>query len=102
MGSSNKEGGTSRLGTDPKFARRMYTSVALPRILYAANIWAPPSYLHEQKRKPTENSRFTMRLASIQRAGTLAIVGGLETSSTDTLCARGYSTSTSRARQSLP
>ena len=73
-------------GLTPKFARRMYTSVALPRILYAADIWAPPSHQHGNVKKPAANRRFTMRLASIQRAGALAIVGGLRTSPTDTLC----------------
>ena len=73
-------------GLTPKFARRMYTSVALPRILYAADVWAPPDYKSNHKKKPT-NKRFTMRLSTIQRAGTLAIVGGLRTSPTDTLCA---------------
>ena len=74
-------------GLTPKFARRMYTGVALPRILYAADVWAPPAYKKEQGAKPTANKRFTARLATIQRAGTLAIVGGLRTSPTDTLCA---------------
>ena len=65
----------------------MYTGVALPRILYAADVWAPPAYKKKQGEKPTANKRFTSKLASIQRAGTLAIVGGLRTSPTDTLCA---------------
>ena len=74
-------------GLTPKFARCMYTGIVLLRILYAADIWAPPTYKKEQGAKPTVNKRFTTRLATIQRAGTLAIVGGLRTSPTDTLCA---------------
>ena len=73
-------------GLTPKFARRMYIGVALPRILYAADVWAPPPYGSKHESKQTSNKRFTMRLSSIQRAGTLAIVGGLRTSPTDTLC----------------
>ena len=73
-------------GLTPKFARHMYTSMAIPRILYTVDIWAPPTYNCKQKEKPTANKRFTMRLFTIQRAGTLAIVGGLRTSPTDTLC----------------
>lgn len=73
-------------GLTPKFARCMYTGVVLPRILYAADVWAPPVYKKEQGTKPTANKRFTTRLASIQRAGALAIVGGLRTSPTDILC----------------
>ena len=73
-------------GLTPKFARRMYTGVALPRILYAADVWAPPAYKSEVGAKPTANKRFTARLATLQRAGALAIVGGLRTSPTDLLC----------------
>ena len=73
-------------GLTPKFARRMYTSIALLRILYAADIWAPPSHQHGNMKKPAANRRFTMRLMSIQRAGVLVVVGGLRTSPTDMLC----------------
>ena len=73
-------------GLTPRFARRMYTSVALPRILYAADVWAPPAYKKEIGAKPTANKRFTARLATLQRAGALAVVGGLRTSPTDLLC----------------
>ena len=74
-------------GLTPKFARRMYISTALPRILYAADIWASPTHFTKREVKPIANKRFTMRLSSIQRAGTLAVVGGLRTSPTDALCA---------------
>jgi ribonuclease HI len=74
-------------GLTPKFARRMYISVMLLRILYAIDIWAPPTYVKKHKAKPLANKRFTMCLSSIQRAGTLAVVGGLRTSPTDALCA---------------
>jgi ribonuclease HI len=73
-------------GLTPKFARRMYISVALPRILYAVDIWAPPTSKPEQAAKSDTNRRFTKRLSTIQRAGTLAVVGGLRTSPTDVLC----------------
>ena len=51
---------TNREIKSVKFARRMYTSVAIPRILYAVDIWAPPTYNCKQKEKPTANKRFTM------------------------------------------
>jgi ribonuclease HI len=73
-------------GLTPKFARRMYISVTLPRILYAVDIWAPPTYIKKRKAKPLTNKRFTICLSSIQRAGMLAVVGGLRTSPTDALC----------------
>jgi hypothetical protein len=73
-------------GLTPKFARRMYISVALLRILYTANIWAPPSYIMKHEAKPLANKRFTMCLTSIQRAGMLAVVRGLKMSPTDALC----------------
>jgi ribonuclease HI len=73
-------------GLTPKFARQMYISVALPRILYAADVWAPPMFKPEHAAKTDANRRFTTRLSTIQRAGTLAVVGGLRTSPSDALC----------------
>jgi hypothetical protein len=73
-------------GLTPKFARCMYISVAPPRILYAANVWAPPTYKLEHTAKPVASRRFITHLLTIQRAGMLAVVGGLRTSPTDALC----------------
>jgi ribonuclease HI len=73
-------------GLTPKFTRQMYISIALLRILYTANIWAPPTYVKKHDAKPLANKRFTTHLSSIQRAGTLVVVRGLRTSPTDALC----------------
>jgi hypothetical protein len=73
-------------GLTPKFTRQMYISVTLPQILYAIDIWAPPTYTKDHDAKPLANKIFTTQLSSIQRAGTLAVVRGLRTSPTDALC----------------
>jgi len=75
-------------GITPKHARKLYISVALPRILYAADVWCNPP-----KKGSTGSSKTTKiikQLISIQRAGALAITGGLRTSPTDTLDAAAF------------
>ena len=73
-------------GLSHKNARRLYTSVALPRILYGVDIWAPP-VKRKEGNKAGGHGLATSKLAAVQRPGALAIVGGLRTSSTDSLCA---------------
>ena len=75
-----------RWGLSPKNARRLYTSVALPRILYGVDIWAPPSRRKEGD-KLGGNGLAINKLATVQRTGALAIVRGLRTSPSDSLCA---------------
>ena len=72
-------------GITPKYARRLYISAALPKILYAVDIWCTP--LHDTEAGPRTKGSVTVikRLTTLQRAGTIAITGGLRTSPTDTL-----------------
>jgi hypothetical protein len=64
-------------GLTPRSARKMYKSVAIPRLLYRVDIWAPPTK-GNSGRVQTQSNRHTVdRIASVQRQGTLAIVGGL-------------------------
>ena len=72
-------------GITPKYARRLYISVALPRILYGADVWYTPSGNAAPERKRRGTGRVIKKLASVQRVGALAITGGLRTSPTDTL-----------------
>ena len=59
--------------------------VALPRILYGADIWCgPPKNTHTEV-KNQDTSRIINQLTTIQRSRTLAITGGFHTSPTDTL-----------------
>jgi ribonuclease HI/exonuclease III len=72
-------------GLTPKHAKQLFIGVAIPRILYAVDIWGL-AQTTSRKRKESCGSAGTLRvLNSVQRAGTLAITGGLRTSPTDSL-----------------
>ena len=73
-------------GLTPKHARRLYTSVALPRILYGVDVWVPPTKWKGKDNQVAGNRHTVNRLTSVQRPGALAVVGGLRTSPTDSLC----------------
>jgi hypothetical protein len=77
-------------GLTPKHARRLYISVAIPRILYAIDVWGirfKRGATPQTAGKITESNN---KLMSVQRAGTLAITGGLRTSPTDMLDAHAF------------
>jgi len=75
-------------GLTPGNARRLYISVAIPRTLYAIDVWCTPPYANRQQQRGTVG--ITGKVASVQRAGMLAITGGLHTSPTDALDAVAY------------
>ena len=54
-------------GLSPKHARRLYTSVAIPRILYGIDIWAPPTERKDKEKRATGNRHAVNRLTSVQR-----------------------------------
>ena len=77
-------------GITPKYARKLYISVALPKILYAIDIWCTPPR-NTTEGPATKGSAAAIRqITKVQRAGTLAITGGLRTSPTDALDACAY------------
>ena len=71
-------------GLTPKHARKMYCSVAIPRILYAADVWGVPKPI-EGLATHKGTSTAIAKLTSTQRAGALAVTGGLRTTPTDVL-----------------
>jgi ribonuclease HI len=75
-------------GLTPNHARKLYTSVAIPRILYAADVWCTPARKDGQEKKGV--TKVIKRLTTVQRTGALAITGGLSTSPTDALDANAY------------
>jgi len=77
-------------GITPKYAKRLYISVALPRVLYAADVWCTPTSGEHPGPKAVGSAKVTKQIASIQRAGALAITGGLRSSPTDALNASAY------------
>ena len=77
-------------GITPKYARRLYISVALPKVMYAIDIWCTP--IHGEASGPRDKGSVAAvkRLTTVQRAGAIAITGGLRTSPTDALDACAY------------
>jgi ribonuclease HI len=72
-------------GITPKYAHCLYISVALPRILYGANIWCGPPKGVDSNAKNNGSAKVIRQLTTIQRSGTIAITGALRTSPTDVL-----------------
>jgi ribonuclease HI len=77
-------------GITPKYARRLYISVALPKVMYAIDIWCTPIHGAPGGPKAKGSVKAVKRLTTVQRAGALAITGGLRTSPTDVLDACAY------------
>jgi len=67
-------------GITPKFVKRLYTSVALPRVLYAVDVWCTPTNMDYAGPKTVGSARAIKKITSTQRAGALAITRGLCTS----------------------
>ena len=72
-------------GLSPKYARRLYISVAIPKVLYGADIWYPPVSGPKAGPKRQGSVKMIKGLTTIQRAAAIAITGGLRTSPTDAL-----------------
>jgi len=77
-------------GITPKFAKQLFTSVALPRVLYAVDLWCTPVNNKYDGPKMVGSARAIKQFTSVQRAGVLAIMGRLRTSPTDTLNASAF------------
>jgi len=76
----------------PKYARQLYISIVLPRILYTADVWCVTTQgRHAGAGAGTLGpAKAIKQITSIQRAGALAITGGLRTLATDALNAHTY------------
>lgn len=72
-------------GLTPGHTRKMYISVAMPKILYAADIWGAPKPIEGLATHKKGTSTAITRLTSTQRAGALAVMGGLRTAPMDVL-----------------
>src|SRR6267142_571477 len=75
----------SSWGITPKYTRHLFISIALPRILYAVNLWCTPVDKTHAGPKGRGLAKVTKQITTIQRAAALAITGGLKTSPNDML-----------------
>jgi len=64
-------------GVTPKYTRKLYIGVVLPRILYAANIWCTPSHNKHTGSKGKSPAKVMKQFTSIQRSEAIAIMGVL-------------------------
>ena len=77
-------------GITPKYARHLYMGVALPRILYGADVWCSIPQGNHPGATEKGMARVQRKLTSIQRTGAIAITGALRTSPMDTLNAYAF------------
>lgn len=68
-----------------KYAKHLFVSMALPRVLYTLDIWCTLSDTPSIGCKALRLSKVTRQITSVQRVGVLAITGRLRTSPTDAL-----------------
>lgn len=77
-------------GITPKYAKHLYMSVTLPRVLYVVDIWCTLTNVEYAGPKTVRSAGAIKKITSTQRAGALAITGGLHTSPTDALNASTF------------
>ena len=72
-------------GITPKYARRLFISIALPQILYTADVWCLAERGERSRTSKIGPTKALDSIVTIQRASALAITGGLRMSATDSL-----------------
>ena len=77
--------GQSRHGMPMKVLLRLYQSVAVPRILYAADTFLAPIRTVEGRRAKTGSVGHIKKLAQVQRQAVIIITGAMRTAATDAL-----------------
>ena len=65
--------------------RQLYRAVAVPKILYAVDIWLTPVHRKLHARKSSSLVSATNRFVSLQCTAALAITGALRSTATDVL-----------------
>jgi len=68
-----------------KFMRRLYITVAVPKMTYGLDAWYMPPYKEQGKRRNTGSVKALKDFGKLQRIATLAITGTLRTTSTNLL-----------------
>lgn len=72
-------------GVHTLFMRQLYTTVAIPKIMYAVDVWFIPLQWKEGQQKTSGSVGLVHKLTSIQHIATLAITGAMHTTASDTL-----------------
>jgi hypothetical protein len=72
-------------GLSAKFMRRLFITVAIPKITYGLDMWYTPPHKPIGKKKNTESVKALKKFCKLQRLATMAINSTLRTSPTDLL-----------------
>jgi len=56
-------------GITPNYAKQLFTSMALPRVLYVVDIWCTPTYGKHSGPKMVGSTKAIKQITSIQRVG---------------------------------
>ncbi|PSR77856.1 hypothetical protein PHLCEN_2v7677 [Hermanssonia centrifuga] len=72
-------------GVSPRMAKRLYFSIALPSMLYAADVFLIPQHTTALAKKTRGSVGPTHRLSKVHRQALLMITGGMRTTATDTM-----------------
>ncbi|KAL7281404.1 hypothetical protein ACG7TL_004717 [Trametes sanguinea] len=75
-------------GMPARFARQLYIAVAVPRMLYAVDVWGTPTALSSAPADssfPRRHRRLVTKMARVQRQVSAQTLGAMRTSATDIL-----------------
>jgi len=72
-------------GLPMRLTRQLYQAIAIPKMLYAANIWFKPIYQHDSNTRQRGSIGIAKKLTSVQRSAAIAITGAMRTTATDIL-----------------
>ncbi|THH16336.1 hypothetical protein EW146_g4287 [Bondarzewia mesenterica] len=72
-------------GIKPALLRQLYVGVAIPKMMYAADVWCTPIYETEGGKKARGSVGTATALTRVQRTVARTILGGLSSSPTDAL-----------------
>ena len=74
-----------KVGMLPRYARQLYKAVAVPKMLYAADIFLTPMQTQQGDRRLKGSVGIIKRLARVQRMAALHITGAMRTTANDVL-----------------
>ena len=72
-------------GVCPRLMRQLFNVVAVPKMVYAADVWYTPVSKWQGRIRSSGSVGVTGKLASLQRMATLARTGALHSTTTDVL-----------------
>lgn len=75
----------TRNGIPMRIAKRLYLSMAVPSMLYAADVFLIPTYKHPSKRRIQGSAGPISRLGRVHRQALIMMTGALKTTATDVI-----------------